>query len=82
MITKEMLKSEIDQVQNEYLELLYNIIKAFVISDTGSRRLAFNRIKENNNEWQNFINSTYGCLSDDPIERGDQGIYETRMNIQ
>lgn len=82
MITKEMLKSEIDQVQNEYLELLYNIIKAFVIADTGSRRLAVNRIKENNKEWQNFINSTYGCLSDDPIERGDQGIYETRMNIQ
>lgn len=30
------------------------------------------------NEWLSFIESTYGCLSDDPIERGHQGDYEIR----
>ena len=29
-------------------------------------------------EWQAFVNETYGCLADDPIERGEQGVYEIR----
>jgi hypothetical protein len=32
-------------------------------------------------EWIAFINETAGSLSDDPIERGDQGILETRDEI-
>ena len=32
-------------------------------------------------EWHSFIQETYGCLSDTPIERGDQGAYEVREVI-
>ncbi|MFH0824887.1 MAG: hypothetical protein V2B18_19205, partial [Pseudomonadota bacterium] len=33
-------------------------------------------------EWRRFIEDTYGCLADDPIERGDQGRYEIREAAQ
>jgi len=33
------------------------------------------------NDWIEFVNSTYGCLSDDPIERGEQGKFENREVI-
>ena len=33
-------------------------------------------------EWHDFINKTYGCLADDPIERGSQGVFETRDEIK
>ncbi len=39
------------------------------------------QVKEANDdqtEWQAFVNETYGCLADDPIERGEQGVYEIR----
>jgi hypothetical protein len=31
-----------------------------------------------NEEWHSFIEKTYGCLADDPIERGNQGEFENR----
>lgn len=80
MVTKEIIKSKIDRVQSEYLEPLYKIIEAFEISD----RISFyhkNR-NENNSNWKEFIDSTYGCLFDAPIERGDQGTFEVRERIE
>ncbi|MBM3236918.1 hypothetical protein FJZ31_11560 [Candidatus Poribacteria bacterium] len=32
--------------------------------------------------WHDFIKETYGCLADDPIERGPQGKYEIREVIE
>ena len=32
--------------------------------------------------WQAFIQETYGCLTDDPIARGDQGTFETREVLE
>ena len=76
MITKELVKAEIDKVQNEYLELLYKIIKAFEPSEkTNDKEITESNVELN---WQDFINETYGCLADSPIERGEQGEYEIR----
>jgi hypothetical protein len=33
-------------------------------------------------DWQSFIQNTYGCLADDPIERGTQGNDEKREAIE
>jgi hypothetical protein len=33
-------------------------------------------------EWLAFIDATYGSLADDPIERGPQGDYEVRDEIE
>lgn len=82
MITKEMIKSEIDRVKNEYLEPLYKIIKAFEVSDNIKDRSFPDKPIDNDLDWRQFINSTYGCLFDAPIERGNQGEYEIRENIE
>ena len=78
MITKELLKLEIDKIQEEHLELLYKIIKAFETSLTPGKTLERNLELD----WHEFIESTYGCLTDVPIERPDQGKYEIREVIE
>ncbi len=67
MVTKELIKAEIDRVQDKYLEVLYKIVQALNVEDL---------------EWHDFIAETYGCLADAPIERGDQGQYEIREAIR
>jgi hypothetical protein len=84
LITKELLKTEIDKVQDEYLEILYKVIKAFELSKTEvfaqtEEEMTKSDIKLN---WHHFIKETYGCLADDPIERGFQGEYEIREVIE
>lgn len=74
MITKEIVKAEIEKVRDDYLGVLYQIIKIFELPPTGS-----NLARNNGNlNWHDFIAKTYGCFANDPIERGDQGRYEIR----
>ncbi len=85
MITKELVKSEIDKIQDQYLETLYRIIQAFESIPTSKQNIddaEFSKAKdEEKKEWLAFIENTYGCLSDDPIERGEQGEFEIREVI-
>ena len=84
MITKELIKAEIDRVQDKYLEVLYKIIKALVspIDEVTSQKTTTVITKKIEDlEWHNFIQETYGCLADAPIERGEQGQYEIREAI-
>ncbi len=83
MITKELLKTEIDKVQDKYLEALYQVIAAF---EMPRRVVAMDRpvtmkasVEAN---WHDFIKATYGSLADAPITRGEQGQYETREEIK
>jgi hypothetical protein len=73
MITKELLIREIDRLDAGYWEVLYKIIKAFEppIKAHGGK-----------SEWLQFINETYGCLADNPIERGEQRTYELREDFR
>ena len=86
MITKGLLKKEIDKVRDEHLTSLYNIIKVFtlpdgtVVADSGMSLPA--ESGSDSSDWDEFIRETYGCLRDDPIERGDQGEYELREKMQ
>lgn len=85
MITKELIKAEIDRVQDEYLEILYKIIKALVspIDEVTNPNATMGITKKVEDlEWHNFIEETYGCLADAPIERGEQGKYEVREAIE
>ncbi|MEZ4525625.1 MAG: hypothetical protein R2941_06860 [Desulfobacterales bacterium] len=76
MISREIIKSEISKVDNQYLEILYHIIKAFESVPVSEQE---NRVSQPiDKEWISFIESTYGCLSDDPVERGEQGVFEIR----
>lgn len=84
MITKSLLKREIDKVRDEHLTSLYNIIKVFSLP--GGAVIAGSEFAgkgdSDSSDWDEFIRETYGCLRDDPIERGDQGEYELREEMQ
>lgn len=80
MITRELLKAEIDKVQDSYLEVLYRIIKALVNPETSMA--AMPQVDAPLSSWPTFIQQTYGSLADDPIERGSQGQYEVRKAIE
>jgi hypothetical protein len=80
MMTKEIIKTEIDNLKDEYLEILYRIIKALEmpVTEVSEPLEMINK----QSEWHNFIQETYGCLADSPIERGEQGKYEVREAIR
>jgi len=85
MITKELVKAEVEKVKDDYLEVLYKIIKIFetppeMVLSYGTP--AANIAAKDARDWHAFIASTYGCLADDPITRGDQGQYEVREAVQ
>ena len=84
MISRAMLKSEIDKVKAEYLELLYQIVKAFE-NGTSKKNLAIASKSQDfdiTQDWQGFIDSTYGCMADSHLSRAEQGILENREEIQ
>ena len=84
MITKELIKAEIDRVEDKNLEVLYKIIKALAspVDEVTSPKTTTTATKETADlEWHNFIEETYGSLEDAPIERGDQGQYEIRETL-
>ena len=74
MITKQLIKSQIDFIPDQYPEVLYKIIKALLQT---SNQID---IAEKNSKiyWKQFVKETYGCLPDDPVERGEQYVYEIR----
>lgn len=85
MITKELVKAEVEKVKDDYLEVLYKIIKAFEPPpEIGvSYRKPATRVagKDEAFDWHAFIAQTYGSLANDPISRGEQGGYEVREAI-
>ena len=82
MITKELIKSEIEKVNDEYLELLYKIIQILEPLAKVDGKATTNAAGKNEDfNWHAFIAQTYGCLAEAPIERGDQGTYEIRETI-
>lgn len=79
MITRELLKAEIDKVQDRHLNLLYSLIKALV--NPASPVTPPPQVDVQSSSWLNFIEQTYGSLARTSVERGDQGQYEVREAI-
>lgn len=86
MISRELVRLEVDKVRAEYLDLLYRIIQilengatdqmASIQADVGADELSGDR------DWHKFVASTYGCLSEAPISRGEQGRHENREAME
>jgi hypothetical protein len=75
MINRELLKKEIDNVQDEYLVPLYKIIKTFEETDKFANIAAERPPGKNKKaDWRIFVEKFAGSLEDSPIQRGDQGI--------
>ena len=60
MVTKELIKTEIDKVRDDNLEVLYAIVRALEEPDPSI---------VDEQSWQQFVADTYGSLADAPIER-------------
>jgi len=86
LITKELLKAEIDRIPDEYLEILYKILKALETptKEKMSHEAGFTRqlVSIGRLDWHRFIAETYGSLADAPIQRGDQGKFEKREALE
>jgi hypothetical protein len=80
MITRELIKDGVDKVQDKYLEVLYRIIQVLMSPPDLVTVAPQGRVEALS--WREFIENTYGCLADDPIERGEQGQYEVREVIE
>ncbi len=82
MVTKERLKREIDKVPDGYLDVLFHIIQAFEYAPPPGLRdiplVSSESHDDTMQEWLTFVETTYGSLASDPIERGEQGAYEVR----
>ena len=72
MITKDHIKTEIDRVPDEHLDVLYRIVRALETNPSDVLSVAATS-EDQGLEWQRFVDKTYGCLRDAPIERGEQG---------
>lgn len=82
MMTRELLKNEIDKVRDEYLMVLFKIIKSLEYSQEEEKNWAAAQEAEKNEvEWHRFIDSFAGSLADSPISRGSQGHFEEREAI-
>ncbi len=79
IITKDILKAEIDRVPESYFDVLYRIIQALI---NPLELIATSTTNYQHNNWANFVDETYGCLADDPIERREQGEFEIRETIE
>jgi hypothetical protein len=75
MINRRLLKTEIDKVKAEHLDLLYGIIKLLENGAPAAEAHA-------HLDWHEFVANTYGCLADAPISRGDQGHFESRETME
>lgn len=73
MVTKDLLKAEIDKVPEEHLGVLYKIVKA--LEEPLRKEL-------DEAAWKAFVAEAYGSMGDAPIERGEQGSYEVREPLE
>lgn len=78
VITKEILKQKIDYIQDEYIDVLYTVMKAFehpVRKISPTPPLPFD-------QWAAFLEKFAGSFADTPLRRGEQGTYEVRDTLQ
>lgn len=80
MITKELIKKEIEHLGEDHLRILYRIIKAFEAESGLPKKPWEDRAgqTDDSQQWTEFVKKTYGCMADHPISRADQGSYEER----
>ena len=80
MITRELIKNQIDLVQDKDLDQLLLFVNALAKAPTIKHRIVPPAIP--NKEWQILIDTTAGIFASDPIERGSQGNYEQRETLE
>lgn len=80
MTTRELIKNDIDQVQEHYLSFLYRIVRALL--PKSSPTSVQQKEQEPSDAWEEFLQDTYGLFRDEPLERGPQGTLEIRESFE
>ena len=79
VITKDILKREVDYIQDQYIETLYTVIKAFEFPRV---RKVTRKHTTTAEQWSAFLNKFAGICAESPLQRGEQGQYEIREALQ
>jgi len=74
-ITKDILKQEIDHIQDHYIDALYMVIKAF---ESPPVHNVPTHSPATGAQWDAFLDKFAGSCADAPLQRGSQGQYEVR----
>jgi hypothetical protein len=83
MITRELVKAEIDKVQDQYLEILYRIIKVLTTPPESVTTPPPSNEEPGTLGWPpNFFQETAGAWQGAPLVREEQGDYEVRDELQ
>lgn len=77
MVTKDLLKAEIDRVPEEHLGVLYKIVRAL---EEPAEKSAMENLDDS--AWKALLKTAFGSTADAPIERGEQGSYEVREPLE
>lgn len=77
MVTKDLLKAEIDRVPDEHLGVLYRIVKAL---EEPAENPETGELEDR--AWKALLKTAYGSTADAPLERGKQGSYEIREPLE
>lgn len=80
MVTRDLIKAEVDKIQDRYLDTIYYLIKHLVANPHPIFTSSVHT--QEDLAWATFIEQTYGSLADDPILREEQGNYEIREPIE
>lgn len=81
MVTKEVVKAELEYLQDEYVEVVYKVIKALEMPLVESDRRLDAFPVSAQSAWEAFVDRYAGCLKEAPIARGEQGTYEMREEL-
>ena len=74
-ITRELLKQEIDHIQDRYIDALYMVIKAFEYPPIHN---VASHSPSTEAEWHTFLDTFAGSCADAPLQRGKQGRHDVR----
>jgi hypothetical protein len=75
-VTKEQIKSEIDKVRDEYLDVLYRIVRTLEEPALPAPREGAEVA------WSQFIAEMYGATADAPLQRWPEGFPEERLPLE
>jgi hypothetical protein len=78
-VTKDQIKSEIDKVRDEYLEVLYRIVRSF---EEPSSRVPQPQSEGDEAHWRRFVAEMYGSTADAPLKRWPAGAPEERLALE
>jgi hypothetical protein len=80
MVTRELVKAEIDKVQEQYLEVLYRIIR--VLENPPESTTPTTEELEKSGWPPDFLAETAGAWQGAPLVREEQGDYEARDELR